>query len=66
VVVVCMKLFWFLGVTEQNCIEPSLEYQVLARCGGGYHQNKSHIQIFDRLISIWVQALTVPMQLSLN
>lgn len=38
-------MLWFLVVTEKNCVEPPLEYQVLARNGSGYHQNTSQIQI---------------------
>lgn len=29
-------ILWFLGVTEQICINPPLEYQVFARCGSGH------------------------------
>lgn len=36
-------MLWFLGVTEQNCIEPHSECQVLASCGSGYHWNKSQV-----------------------
>jgi len=35
-------ILWFLGVIEQICIGPPLEYQVFARCGSGYQWNKRY------------------------